>query len=1059
MPQAVAVWAATAVLAAGSTVAVATAVGVLAYAVTAFAISFAVGTLMGAIFKPRSNNGFAAEAQGRTQIVRSNVQPRNIIYGRAMTSGPLLFAASTDGNGKKNQFMHLVIALADHECDAIEEVYLGEDPIGALDEWGQPTGGKFRKVWGEAKQHLETINLTAVSDVTIDLGEPIRKIVSTTGNVENGEFATQIYGFDVSWSAGSSKITIRAVDPSIKAIAINYEVEVAYRYVRVKKHLGSPDQSADGDMVAEVPGWTWDHRLRGVCYLYVRLEYDADLFPNGLPNIKAVVKGKRVYDPRTSSTSWSNNWALCVYDYLREERGFGCSDSDIDLPTVLAAANVSDEWLDLGGGIYQSRYRCDGIVMSDKSPRDNLTEMNTAGAGAVVISGGVFRVFAGAYDIPTVTLTESNLRGPIKVQPRTSRKDLFNVVKGTFVDPKKYWQPGDFPAMRNPAYSANDGEVIERDIELPFTTDSVMAQRLAKIILERSRQSIVVEFPAKLTAFQLTAYSTVKLTLAKFGWTNKVFRVMLWKMSDDGGVDLVLNEEAASVYDWSFGDATVMDPAPDTNLPNPFVVEALGQLQLESGEDQLIISESGVLTSRIRVAWPAVVDAALAQSGRVEIQYKRADEAAWTSLPPLPADGINCYISPVEDGAAYNVRGRLVSAIGVRSRDWTYAPVHVVTGKLAPPANLTGLSLAALNGFANLTWDAATDLDVKNGGQARIRHTADLVQPSWGSAVDLGGYISGAANSAQLPLLTGVYLAKWIDSTGHESPTAAMVITTAPSLLDLNIVATVQEQPSFAGGKTNLVFDPALNGIKLIGVGLIDDQGLIDATGLWDDQPLLDGLGPIDAVVGVGGWGFVDSLGGIVDSGTYTFASSLDLGTVEKSRLTAAIDAVSFDTGDLIDFRYDFVDSWESIDGGRINDTAVSLYVRTTNDDPAAAPTWTDWQRFSMGDYEARAFEWKVVLESASATHNVVVTGLTVGIDMPDRREYARDVVSAAGPQLVTFAKPFRIVPAIGITAQNMVQGDYFTITGKSTSGFTANFFSSAGTPVSRKFDWDAIAY
>ncbi|MCY1271606.1 hypothetical protein D9M68_223080 [compost metagenome] len=112
-----------------------------------------------------------------------------------------------------------------------------------------------------------------------------------------------------------------------------------------------------------------------------------------------------------------------------------------------------------------------------------------------------------------------------------------------------------------------------------------------------------------------------------------------------------------------------------------------------------------------------------------------------------------------------------------------------------------------------------------------------------------------------------------------------------------------------------------------------------------------------------------------------------------------------------------------------------------------------------MGDYEARAFQWKVALESASATHNVVVTGLSVGIDMPDRREYARDVISAAGPQAVTFLKPFRVTPAIGITAQNMVQGDYFTVTGKSASGFTVNFFTSAGTPVSRKFDWDAIAY
>ncbi|NSX15973.1 hypothetical protein HTY52_17965 [Cupriavidus taiwanensis] len=1024
------------------------------YAVVSLAVSFAVGSLLGAVFKPRTTNGFVAEAQGRTQIVRSNVQPRNIVYGRAMTSGPLIYAASTDAPNKKNQYMHLVIALADHECDDIEEIYLGEDPVGPLNPDGYPAGGKFIKWTGIDKTFEAFLDPLGAPAWTFTIGEPIANVTAITGLLDDGSIIPLTGG----WQTGGVLVDVINMPPNVVKVTIGYVVQSGAPKLRVRKHLGSPNQLADPDMVAEVPGWTTACRLQGVCYLYLRLEFDQDIYPNGLPNVKALVRGKKVYDPTNGVTTWSDNWGLCVYDYLRDERGFGCTDSDIDLQSVITAALISEENVPLAAGT-QKRYRCNGVVMSDKSPRDNLAEMVTAGAGCVVISGGVFRLFAGAYDIPTVTLTEDDLRGPVKVQPRTSRRDLFNVVKGTFVDPTKSWQPSDFPAMRNPVYAANDGEVIERDIQLPFTTDSVMAQRIAKIILERSRQSIVVEFPAKLSAFQLTAYSTVMLSLEKFGWTNKVFRVMSWKMSADGGVDLVLNEEAAAVYDWAYGNATIVDPAPDTNLPNPYLVEPLGQITLESGEEYLIVSASGVVTSQIRVSWPPVREASLSHGGRVELQFQVPGKSDWTPLAPLTADTTSTLLSPVEDGVPYLVRGRLVSGIGVRSPNWTYSPLHVVTGKLAPPSNLTGLSLTVLNGFASLTWDAATDLDVRNGGQARIRHTTDIVQPSWASAIDIGGYISGAANSAQLPLLEGVYLAKWIDSTGNESPTAAMVITTAPSLQALNVVATIAEQPSFAGSKVGLIYDAALNGIKLIGKGLIDDQGMIDASGLWDTQPAVDTLGPIDTVVGSGGWGLIDSLGGVAESGTYTFAGSLDLGTVEKSRLTAAIDAVSFDTGDMVDFRYDFIDSWESIDGTRINDTAVSLYVRTTADNPAGAPTWSEWQRFSMGDYEARAFQWKLVLESASATHNVVVTGLSVSVDMPDRREYARDVVSAAGAHAVTFAKPFRIVAAIGITAQNMNQGDYFTVTGKSPTGFTVNFFTSAGTPVSRKFDWDAIAY
>ncbi|AOZ10355.1 hypothetical protein BKK80_32735 [Cupriavidus malaysiensis] len=1027
---------------------------VATYAVASLALAMAFNALMGAVFKPRTTNSFTAEAQGRTQIVRSNVQPRNLIYGKAMTSGPLVFAASTDG-AHKNQYMHLVVALADHTCEAIDEVYLGDQAVGPLDGNGQPTGGRFRKVWGESRTRFVAVP-PGHTAFTLSTGVPVLTLQVAVAKCADGR---DVAITDVSWSEGSDSVTVRGLPDDAETVVVTFEERRSNGLVVVHKHLGWPEQEADPDLVAMVPGWSAEHRLRGVCYLYVRLEYDADVFPNGLPNIKALVRGKRVYDPRGGTVAWSDNWALCVYDYLCDERGFSCAAGDVDLATVMAAANVSDEAVRLADGTTQQRYRCNGIVMLDKSPRDNLTEMTTAGAGSVVISGGVFRVFAGAYDIPTMTLTEDDLRGAMKVQARMSRRDLFNVVKGTYVNPANGWLPGDFPAVSNALYAGQDGESIERDIELPFTTDGVMAQRLAKIILERSRQGIVVEFPAKLSAFRLTAYSTVKLSSAKFGWAEKTFRVMSWKMSDDGGVDLVLNEEAPSVYDWNAGDATSSDPAPDTNLPNPLLVEPVGQIRLESGSEQLVLSQTGVVTSRVRVIWPAAQDAQLRQSGRVELQYKRADAQDWTSLAPLAATATSGYLMPVEDGAPYVVRARYVSGIGVRSPDWTYSPVHVVVGKLAPPEDVTGFSLSALSGSAHLVWDPATDLDVRNGGRASIRHTSNLMQPEWGSAIDIGGYVAGAANSAQLPLLTGVYLIKWVDSSGNESVTASEVATTAPSLQGLNVVATVSEQPAFAGAKDKVIFDRALGGIKLIGNGLIDSQGPVDASGLWDDAGQIDRLGAIDAVVGAGGWPWVDSLGGVASSGSYTFANALDLGRIETSRLTATIDALGFDTGDLFDVRPEPLDTWQSIDGDRLSDAGVTLFVRHTRDDPARTPAWSPWERFAAGDYEARAFQWRAELRSLSSAHNVLVAGLTVTVDMPDRIAYGRGVVSAAGAQAVVFDPPFHIVPKVGITAQNMVQGDYFTISAPNERGFTVNFYNAAGAAISRRFDWDAVGY
>ena len=48
----------------------------------------------------------------------------------------------------------------------------------------------------------------------------------------------------------------------------------------------------------------------------------------------------------------------------------------------------------------------------------------------------------------------------------------------------------------------------------------------------------------------------------------------------------------------------------------------------------------------------------------------------------------------------------------------------------------------------------------------------------------------------------------------------------------------------------------------------------------------------------------------------------------------------------------------------------------------------------------------------------------------------------------------FKLNPAIGISAQSMGNGDYYTITSKSTTGFTIEFFNSSATSIDRSFDY-----
>lgn len=392
-------------------------------------------------------------------------------------------------------------------------------------------------------------------------------------------------------------------------------------YASVWKHLGTDAQTADANLLAATAGgWTSAHRLRGVAYVVVKLTWNQNLWTGGIPNIAAVVKGKKLYDPRTGLTVWSNNWALCVRDYLTADYGLGCDSTELDDTDVIAAANIADELVITAAGSptqTQARYTCNGTVNLADRPIDILQRLLTAGAGVVTYSQGLYHIKAGAYTTPAHDIDESWLRGPVDLQARAPRRDLYNGVRGTFVDPARDYETTDFPPVTNSTYETQDGGVqILRDIELPFTTDGIAAQRIAKIHLEKSRQGITVNLPCNMKAFPVAVWDTVRLSITSLGWSSKVFLVTGWTFNEAGGVDLALQEEASAVYSWSYGDATAIDPAPDTALERTLPPTPTGFTAQQSGPGIVLFS---------------VDQDVLSVAQRVEIRYADAGDTSWTN--------------------------------------------------------------------------------------------------------------------------------------------------------------------------------------------------------------------------------------------------------------------------------------------------------------------------------------------------------------------------------------------------------------------------------------------
>ncbi len=199
--------------------------------------------------------------------------------------------------------------------------------------------------------------------------------------------------------------------------------------VRINLHLGTSDQAADTDLVNESVHWTTQHRLRGIAYMYIRLQFDADVFPNGIPEITSTISGKKVYDPRTSTTAWSDNPALCLRDYLTSSYGISEATANIDDALVITAANVCDQTNTDAG---TTRYTCNGSFTTSSTPYDMINALLTSMDGSMWYAQGEWRMKPAYWTAPVLDLNEDDLRSGISVSTRHSRRNNFNTVKGTF---------------------------------------------------------------------------------------------------------------------------------------------------------------------------------------------------------------------------------------------------------------------------------------------------------------------------------------------------------------------------------------------------------------------------------------------------------------------------------------------------------------------------------------------------------------------------------------------------------------------------------------------------
>ena len=440
------------------------------------------------------------------------------------------------------------------------------------------------------------------------------------------------------------------------------------RLVNIYTRVGNFNQAAHATLTNVFGNFTSEYKQSGCANAHCRFEFDDEAYPNGLPNVTAVINGvTNIFDPRTSTSGFTRNSALCIRDYLtNSEYGMGLTSAEIDDTSFIQAANDCQDQIGRTDGTNENRYETNGSFTVDRSHKQIITELLSACAGTLTYQNGKFSLKVGkAVASYHTALDEDDFLSAVDLRTKISIGEQYNQVKGTFTTPfNNTFLPTDYPPVISSTFLAQDNNFVRTlDMPAPFTTSQTMAQRLAKIALFRSRQQISISSTFSLKAFNLKAGDVVAVSFERFGFTNKLFEVASWTLtpisSETLGVEMLLREYNANVYTWLASDDEAVFELDDSLLPDPFSI---------SPPTLTVTQEVQTINQKATTVIVAVVTASDLYSTTFEVDVQRQSSGGIAVTEDVISLGRSSSsrfeYADVETGDVYRVRARSRSNLG-----------------------------------------------------------------------------------------------------------------------------------------------------------------------------------------------------------------------------------------------------------------------------------------------------------------------------------------------------------------------------------------------------------
>ena len=845
----------------------------------------------------------------------------------------------------------------------------------------------------------------------------------------------------VTWASSLSdgtEVEVNSSDSNFYKADPNVEGSSAESLIRVEPHFGTDGQSASG-ILSALSNWGSNHKLSGLCYLALRFKWNQDAF-TGIPKVQAKIKGKKVITLASNlseqTASFSTNPAFCLLDYLRNERyGKGLATSDIDLQSFYDASVVcATQVTPYSGASDINIFDTNAVLDTSKKIIENVRELVKGCRGFVPYTSGKYKLIIETTGSASITLNEDDIIGGYSLTSQ-SKNDRYNRVIVSFINPDRNFQVDEvqYPAIDDSGYATADkhatmktadgGILLEGRFNFKTITSPYQAEEMAEIILRRSRESLGLSLNVSFDAYDLAVGDIVAITHSSLGFSSKNFRVREVTFNEDYTIGLGLIEHQDSHYTWATKSQVASTPS--TNLPNPFTIQPPASVTLS---DTLIEYNDGTVIVALDVSIGASTDSFV---DYYQVEYKLSTDSNFIIY--AQGKGLNHRVLNVIDQQTYDVRVKAVNTLGVSS---TYVSAsRKIVGAIDPPSDVEDLSCNITGNDAHLSWTQISDLDLAFY-QIRFSSKTDG-SGDWLNSVNLVTKVSRPATSITVPARAGTYLIKAVDKLGNFSSNATAIVSNVTSVDNFNNITTVNEHPSFAGTKTNVVIS--------------DDSIILDSSELFDSAS-----GLFDANT----TRFFDSGVANADflaSGNYAFENVIDIGAKHTVRVTASLTQSARNPDDLFDNRSGNFDSSPSnFDGDAPANCDAHLEIATSDDNS----TFTSFQNFVIGNYTARYLKFRVVLTSSDLASTPVISAVTVTVDMIDRIFSGNDISSGVGTKTVSFTNPFKTTSyAVGITMEDANTGDFFTVSNKTVNSFDVLFKNSSGSNISRTFDFIAKGF